>query len=65
MTLRNKRGQESKRQLRLQVIEVENDGDQTTVTVFLLGVAFNVANLAVLVVAIFRLGLRRPHPVAA
>ena len=29
MTLRNKRGQESKRQLRLQVIEVENDGDRT------------------------------------
>ena len=29
MTLRNKRGQESKRQLRLRVIEVEGDGDRT------------------------------------
>ena len=29
MTLRNKRGQESKRELRLKVIEVENDGDRT------------------------------------
>ena len=38
---------------------------ETYVTVFLLGVAFNVANLAVLAVAIFRLGPRRPHPAAA
>ena len=29
MTLRNKRGQESRRELRLKVIEVENDGDRT------------------------------------
>ena len=29
MTLRNKRGQESKRELRLKVIEVEGDGDRT------------------------------------
>jgi len=29
MTLRNKRGQESKRELRLRVIEVEGDGDRT------------------------------------
>ena len=29
MTLRNKRGQESRRELRLRVIEVENDGDRT------------------------------------
>ena len=29
MTLRNKRGQESKRDLRLRVIEVENDGNRT------------------------------------
>ncbi len=65
MTLRNKRGQESKRQRRLQIIEVENVGDRTYVTVFLLGVAFNVANLAVLAVAVFRLGPRRSHPAAA
>ena len=29
MTLRNKRGQESQRELRLKVIEVEGDGDRT------------------------------------
>ena len=29
MTLRNKRGQESRREVRLKAIEVEDDGDRT------------------------------------
>lgn len=41
------------------------DATGTYVSAFLLGVAFNVANLAVLAVTIFRLGPRSPRPAAA
>ena len=41
------------------------DATGNYVSAFLLGVAFNVANLAVLAVTIFRLGPRSPRPAAA
>ena len=41
------------------------DATGTYVSAFLLGVAFNVANLAILAVTIFRLGPRSPRPAAA